>query len=64
MTPTAFNSTSMLSNSGDRFAVNKQIVSLKYKREDRDRSLSANGSKKPPLATDRSTASIIAEMHF
>jgi hypothetical protein len=54
----------MLSNSGDRFAVNKQIVSLKYKREDRDRSLSANGSKKPPLATDRSTASIIAEMHF
>jgi hypothetical protein len=52
----------MLSNSGDRFAVNKQMVSLKYKRE--DRSLSANGSKKPPLATERSTASIIAEMHF
>ncbi len=39
----------------------KQTQSLRYKRE--ERSISAN-TRKPPLATDRSQASIIAEMHF
>jgi len=35
---------------------------LRYKRE--ERSTSANNARKPPLATDRSQTSIIAEMHF
>jgi hypothetical protein len=50
-----------LTNTGERFATQAIHQSLRYKRE--DRSTSAN-SKKPPLASERSQASIIAEMHF
>jgi hypothetical protein len=39
----------------------KQTQALRYKRD--ERSTSAN-TRKPPLAHDRSQASIIAEMHF
>jgi hypothetical protein len=65
LTPTTQQFSANFANNGDRFAA-KQIIqnSLRYRR---DRSTSCNDvreTRKPPLVSDRSQASIIAEMHF